>query len=77
MEGATTGAMRFWRFEDGDVEQGSIYIARELKVVADTYWNAEEWKYVSRDDGSKTLKCGWRAALEKVLDITGIAEYFA
>ena len=69
-------AQRLWRFEEGDVQQGLIYIARGLKVVADTYWNAEQWKYVPRDDGSKTVECCWRTALEDVTQVSGIAQYF-
>ena len=75
MDGATT-TLRFWRFEEGDVQQGSIYIARGMKVVADSYWNAEQWKYVPREDGSKTVECGWRTALEDVTQVSSIAQYF-
>ena len=75
MDGVTT-TLRFWRFEEGDVQQGLVYIARGLKVVADTYWNADQWKYVPRDDGSKTVECCWRTALEDVTHVSGIAQYF-
>ena len=76
MEEATTKPMRFWRFEEGDVQQGSIYIARGLKVVADKYWNNEEYRYVPRTDGVKSVECCWRAALEEVTHVSDIAFWF-
>ena len=76
MEGATTKPMRFWRFEEGDVQQGSIYIARGLKVVADKYWNNEEYRYVPRTDGVKSVECCWRTALEEVTHVSDIAFWF-
>ena len=76
MDGVAT-TLRLWRFEEGDVQQGLIYIVRGLKVVADTYWNADQWKYVPRDDGSKTVECGWRTALEDVTHVGAIAQYFS
>ena len=76
MDGVTTGAMRFWRFEEGDVQQGSIYIARGLKVVADKYWNNEEYRYVPRTDGVKSVECCWRTALEEVTHVSDIAFWF-
>ena len=75
MDGVTT-TLRLWRFEEGDVQQGLIYIARGLKVVAATYWDADRWKYVPRDDWSKAVECCWRTALEDVTHVSGIAQYF-
>ena len=75
MDGATT-TLLLWRFEEGEVQQGQIYIARGLKVVSDTYWSAEHYKYVPRDDGSKTVECCWRTALEDVTQVSSIAQYF-
>ena len=75
MDGVAT-TLRLWRFEEGDVQQGLIYIARGLKVVSDTYWSAEHYKYVPRDDGSKTVECCWRTVLEDVTQVSSIAQYF-
>ena len=76
MDGSATGALRLWRFEEGDVQQGSIYIIRGLKVVTETCWNNDLWKYAPRDDGSKTVECCWRTALEDVTQVREIAKLF-
>ena len=75
MDGVQTGAMRLWRYEAGEVEQSKIYIGRGLKVVASTYWKGGQ--YAPRDDGSKTVECGWRTALEDVSHVLDIAQYFS
>ena len=76
MEGSATGALRLWRFEEEDVQQGSIYIIRGLKVVTDTCWNQDLYKYAPREDGSKTVECNWRTALEDVTHVTTITQFF-
>ena len=76
MDRMPMNALYLWRFEEGDVEQGHIYIARGLKVVPDTYWNTEQFKYVPRDDGTKKVECTWRTALEDVTHVDDIKQYF-
>ena len=39
METVPTGALRFWRYEDGDIAEGKTYIVRGLKVVDDKWWS--------------------------------------
>ena len=56
IEGVPTGALRFWRFEEGDIAEGCAYIARGLKVAAERRWDDELRKYVSRDDGRRTCR---------------------
>jgi hypothetical protein len=76
MDNVTTGSMRFWRYEAGEIKQGSIYIARGLKVVLETVWCQDLFKYVPREDNAKTVECCWRTALEDVTHVNSIAEYF-
>lgn len=76
MDAVATGALRLWRFEEGDLKQGSIYIIRGLKVVAETRWSHELYKYAPLDDGSKTVECFWRTALEDVTQVREIAQFF-
>ena len=76
MNGAATGALRFWRHEAGDMLQGGIYIARGLKVVPETSWSDDAWKYVPRDDGAKTVERTYRTAIEDVSNVQDIGQYF-
>ena len=36
MEAAATGSLRFWRYEDGDIAEGKIYIVRGMPVRPDS-----------------------------------------
>ena len=76
MDGNRVNPLRLWRFEAGDVDQGSVYIVRGLKVVNDTYWSSESGKYVPRDDGGKTVEATWRTAAENVDNVSSITYYF-
>ena len=76
MDGRTTGALRLWRHEEGDVEQGCLYIIRGLKVELAKTWSYELGKYVPRDDGAKTADCSWRTALEDVTQVKAIQAKF-
>ena len=75
-DGTPTGALRLWRFEEEDVQQGSIYIIRGLKVEIEKFWNYDLGKYTPRDDGVKTVEATWRTALEDVTAVTEIARFF-
>ena len=76
MNGAVTGALRFWRYEDGDIIEGKIYIIRGLKIVDETCWSDDAWKYVPKEDGTKTVEIAYRTALEEVTDVVEVAQYF-
>ena len=76
MDGVATGALRFWRYAEGEITQGKIYIIRGLKVVEAMYWSEDLWKYVPKEDGTKTVEIGYRTAIEDVTDVMDIANYF-
>ncbi len=76
MNGAATGTLRFWRHEDGDITEGKIYIIRGLKIVDETYWSDDAWKYVPREDGTKTVEVTFRTAFEEVTDVVEVMRYF-
>ena len=77
IEGVPTGALRFWRFEEGDIAEGSAYIARGLKVSAERRWDDELNKYVCRDDGSRRMECTGRTAVEGVSHVAAIVTFFS
>ena len=68
MENVPTGALRFWRYEDGDIAEGKTYIVRGLKVVDDKWW-CDGAGYVPKGDGSKTVEICWRTAVEDVTHV--------
>ena len=68
METVPTGALRFWRYEDGDIAEGKTYIVRGLKVVDDKWW-CDGAGYVPKGDGSKTVEICWRTAVEDVTHV--------
>ena len=76
MDGTATGAIRLWRYSANDIIAGQIYVIRGLKVVEETYWSAEAWKYVPNEDGTKTIEITYRTAVEDVTDVVEIAKYF-
>ena len=76
MDGVATGALRFWRHEVGDIIEGKIYLIRGLKVVDQTYWSDDAYKYVPKEDGSKTVELTFRTAIEDLTEVTEIAQYF-
>ena len=76
IEGVPTGALRFWRFEEGDIAEGRAYIARGLKVCAERRWDDELNKYVCRDDGSRRMECTGRTAVEDVSHVADIVTFF-
>ena len=75
-ENTATGALRFWRLTDGDIEDGKIYIARGFKVSAGQSWDETEQKYVPRMDLPKKLECSPRTAIEDVTHVEEIAALF-
>ena len=58
------------------MSQGNVYAARGMKVVADTYWDSVTWKYLPKDDGSKTVECTPRTALEDVTNVPDTVQFF-
>ena len=77
MEGmAIEPPLYLWRYEVGEIESGHTYMARGMKVVANTQWCPEQCKYVPRDDGSKKVECTWKTALEDVSNIDTVLQYF-
>ena len=76
MDGAATGDLRFWLYEEGDIIEGKIYIIRGLKIVDETYWSDDAWKYVPKEGGTTTVEITFRTALEDVTDVREIAQYF-
>ena len=77
IEGVPTGALRFWRFEEGDIAEGRGYIARGLKVAAERRWDDELNKYVCRDDGTRRMECTGRTAVEDVSRVAAIMKFFS
>ena len=77
IEGVPTGALRFWRYEEGDIAEGRAYIARGLKVCAERRWDDELNKYVCRDDGSRRMECTGRTAVEDVSHVAAIVTFFS
>ena len=76
MDGAHVGALRLWRWEEGDILGGEIYILRGLKVKHEQVWCAENRKWVPCADGRLTLECGNRTAAEKVSHVAAISTFF-
>ena len=76
MDGKATGPLRWWRFSPEDVEEGSIYIVRGLKIVTDTQWSHDHGKYMPRADNSKAFECSYRTAAENVSNVPAIAAWF-
>ena len=75
-EGTLAKNLRLWRYADGDLAEGSTYIIRGLKVALAKQWDDNEWKYVVRADGSKSLECTSRTAVEDVSHIATITTLF-
>ena len=76
IEGAMVASLRLWRYANGDLTEGNTYIIRGLKVMLAKQWDAEQWKYIFRGDGSKTLECTSRTAVEDVSHIEAITAFF-
>ena len=76
MDGARVGALRLWRWEEGDICCGEVYILRGLRVQHEQVWCPETWKWVPRTDGSLTLECGIRTAAERVSHVAAISTFF-
>ena len=76
MDGVATGPLRFWRHDQGDIIEGQIYIVRGLKVVDETYWSDDAYKYIPKEDGTKTVEISFRTSLEDVTEVKDIAQYF-
>ena len=76
MDGVQVGPLRFWGFTEGEVEIGGTYVFRGLKVVPETVWSDDQWKYVPREDGTKTVECNARTAIEDVSSVDAITAFF-
>ena len=76
VNGARVDTIRMWRWEEGDVRVGAIYILRGLKISPATYWCSDAWKYVPRENGSKTVEISARTAAEDVTEVAAFNEYF-
>ena len=76
MDNLSIGTLRLWRFVKGDIVQSKHYIIRGLKVVKETSWNPEEYKYMPNQDGKQTVECSWRTAVEDVSQVREITECF-
>ena len=76
VNGARVDTIRMWRWEEGDVRVGAIYILRGLKISPATYWCSDAWKYVPRENGSKTVEISARTAAEEVTEVAAFNEYF-
>ena len=66
VNGTRVDTIRMWRWEEGGVRVGAIYILRGLKISPATYWCSDAWKYVPRENGSKTVEISARTAAEDV-----------
>ena len=77
IEGVPTGALRFWRLKEGDIAEGSAYIARGIKVSAERSWDDMLNKYVCRDDGSRRMERTGRTAVEDVSHVAAIETFFS
>ena len=75
-EGAAFGTLRFWRFSEGAVSAGGIYLARGLKVAADRAWDYKLKKYVPNPDLPRTLESNARTAIEDVSNTPTISTFF-
>ena len=75
-EGAAFGTLRFWRFSEGAVSEGGIYLARELKVAVARVWDYRLEKYVPNPDLLRTLECNARTAIEDVSNTPTISTFF-
>ena len=76
MDGETVGPVLLWGYVAGEVQNGSIYIIRGLKVVQAKRWSLEEGKYVPRTDGARSLDCTYRTAVEDVSEVQAITLIF-
>ena len=75
MEGKPVGPLRLWRFEEGDMHPRATYIFRGLKVVAETMWSNDDYRYIPRPDKTQTVECTSRTAVEDVSHVPAITEY--
>ena len=76
VNGTRVDTIRMWRWEEGDVRVGAIYNLRGLKISPATYWCSDAWKYVPRENGSKTVEISARTAAEEVTEVAAFNQYF-
>ena len=69
------GPLRLWRFEQRDMSTRAIYVITGLKVVAETVWSNEEYRWMPRPDGIQTIECTSRTAVEDVSHVPTFMEY--
>ena len=77
MERVPTDTLRLWRYESGDIIEGSTCIVRALKVVVQQQWNYEFQRYAPSVNGYKTVEMTSRTAVEDVSDTRAITAFFA
>ena len=76
MDGDQVGPLRLWEHTESDVEAGSIYIFRGMKIASERTWDDASWKWTNHSQGLKTLDCDIRTAIEDVSDQPDITSYF-
>jgi hypothetical protein len=76
LDGTLVGPLRLWRRTESDIESGSTYVLRGLKVAPATMWSNDKWDYVPNPDGSKVPECSPRTAIEDVSGVSDIQACF-
>jgi len=76
MDSESVGPVLLWGYAADEVQCGHIYIIRGLKVVMAKRWSDEDWKYVPRTDGARSLDCTYRTAVEDVSEVRAITRIF-
>ena len=61
------GQIYIFRFQEGDVVAGQIYICRGMKVMPEMYKPSWSDVWVATEDGRKKVECGFKSAVEDVL----------
>ena len=75
MEEKPVGPLRLWRFQQGDMNPRATYVIWGLKVVAETMWSNEEYRWMPRPDRTQTAECTSRTAVEDGSHVPAFMEY--
>jgi hypothetical protein len=59
IDGAPVNYLRLWRFENGDLMAGCIYIIRGLRVSYEQYWDEQQSKYVHQHTRAKDVRMSY------------------
>ena len=57
------------------MKPGATYVIRGLKVVAETMRSNEEYRWMPRPDGTQTVECTSRIAIELISHVPAFMEY--